>query len=106
MNYFKKNHVRLRKALTAAYHEKACIEPGEQWDRAIMSHIRRLGPLHSEISFMLFNRFVRRFAAAACFMILFLSIYIAYMGFQPEYEMANVFINDPIEFTFMQYFGI
>ncbi len=106
MKYLKQNHVRLKKALTAAYHEKVCIEPGEQWDIAVMSHIRRLGSLHSEISFLLFNRFVRRFATAACFLILFLSLYMAYTGFQPEYDMAKVVINDPMELTFIQYFGI
>ncbi|OQX24607.1 MAG: hypothetical protein BWK80_19930 [Desulfobacteraceae bacterium IS3] len=106
MNHLKEKHVRLRKALTAACHEKACIEPGEQWDIAVMSHIRRLGSLHSEISFMLFNSFVWRFAGAACFLVLFLSAYMLHTGFHPEYDMAKVVISDPIEFTFIQYLGI
>ncbi|QTA90469.1 hypothetical protein [Desulfonema magnum] len=107
MKFFKKDHMKLKKAFIRAYHEKENTETGEEWQMNVMRHIRLLGPLSSEINYVkLFDQFVWRFATGACFLALILSAYALQTGFQPEYELAKLFITDPMDFTFTQYFGI
>jgi len=95
------------KAFQIAYHEKENHDIHEEWQANVMRHIMKLGHLKSKTDYiMLFDRFVWRFAAAACIMAIILSAYLFQTGFQPEYEIAELFMDNPIEFTFIQYFGI
>lgn len=73
------------------------------WQRAAMRDIRRIGPLNPEARF--FNRFVWRFAAAACVLVAGLSLYVATGDFTAEAELAKVYLEDPVGFGLIQTFG-
>ncbi len=95
------------KAFRVAYNKKENHDIQEEWQATVMRHILRLGPLKSKTDYiMLFDNFVWRFAAVACVIAVILSVYLFQTGFQPEYEIAELFLNNPIEFTFIQDFGI
>ena len=107
MKFFEKNHIKLKKSLVAAYNGKKNAEPGHGWQRDVINHIRRLRPLCPETNcFVLFDQFVWRFAAAACFVAILLSVFVFQTGLSPEYDLAKLYIDDPVELTFVQYFGI
>lgn len=105
MKSFKGNHIKLKKALITAYHEKEKAEVGELWQMKVMSHIRSLGPLTSKTNyFELLEQFVWRFAPVACLLILILAICIIKLDPISDYEMARAFIDDPVDFTLLQLF--
>jgi hypothetical protein len=108
MKSLKENYQKLINALSAAYHDKdkVPIEVSTWWQTDVMRDIRRLGPLNAKASSFLFaDRFVWRFAAVACMIALMLSIYVVYTGFNPETEIVNLFLDNPVEFTLVQAFG-
>ena len=103
----KEAHQKMENLLIRAYREKERAKVGEQWQKNLMSHIRSLGPLNSKTNFFeLLEPFVWRFAPVACVLILVLTICFINLDFVPEYEMAKTYIEDPIEFTFLQSFGV
>lgn len=97
------NRTALEHALAAAYHGKQIAEPDEYWEIRVMNHIRSLGPLNTELADMM--RFVWRFAAAVSFPLLILIIYMIQTGFHPEYELAELLLDNSSELTFLSYFG-
>ncbi|MDM8551005.1 hypothetical protein QUF72_13040 [Desulfobacterales bacterium HSG2] len=107
MKYFKNDLIRLKKVLLIAYHNKENAEPGEPWQGSVMNQIRSIGPIYAETPwFMLFDdRFVWRFATAVCLVAMILSVYVLQTGFHSEYELASLFLGNPLEFTLTQYFG-
>jgi len=103
----KEAYTKLENALIRAYRERERAEVSEQWQKKVMSHIRNLEPLNSKTSyFEFFEQFVWRFAPVAGILILILTICVITLDFVPEYEMAKIFIDDPVEFTLVQTFGI
>lgn len=107
MKFSKDNHERLEKALTTAYHEKESPEVNESWQMKVMSNIRKLGPLNAKTdSLMLFEQVVWRFAPVACLLILTLTAFMINLDFIPAYEMTKISMNDPIELTFAQLWGL
>jgi len=103
----KKDHTKLKKLLIRAYHEKEKPEVDELWQMRLMSHIRSLGPVTSwRRYFTLFELSVWRLAPVTCLLILVLVAFLIKLGFRPDYEMAKIFIDDPVEFTFVQWFGV
>jgi hypothetical protein len=106
MKSLKENYQKLINALSAAYRNKEHIEVSDRWQIDVMRDIRRLGPLNAKASSFLFaDRFVWRFAAVACMIALMLSIYVVYTGLNPEAEIVNLFLDNPVEFTLVQAFG-
>jgi len=105
MKNFKED--RLQKKLAAAYFEKENIKVGQRWHEEVMSHIRGLTPgvLESNDP-SLFNQVVRRFAVAACFFAVILFAYAIQAGLNLEYEVAEVFIENPAEFDLARIFGL
>ena len=104
MNFFPED--KLKKLLASAYYEKENIEVGRGWQTDTMRHIRSLGMLKSELFEFMIEKFVWKFAAAACVVAIVLSVYTFQADFQTEYEMAKLFMEDPVEFTLVQSFGI
>lgn len=101
------NHMKLEKALIRTYQGKEKTDPGDLWETKVMARIRSLGPPHAEPDcFSLLDQFVWRFSAAACLLVLVLSLYAFQTGMQPEYELANLFTDNSLESAFVQYFGI
>lgn len=108
MNSSNKNEQKLQEALRAAYvhKEKIDIELSSRWQMDVMRDIRRLGPLNEKINpFVFFDRVVWRFATAACAVALILSVYVGFTGWNPTDEVANLFFDDPVEFTLSQVIG-
>ena len=107
MKSHKSDYKKVENTLITAYRDKDGVEPGDYWQMRVMNHVRSLGPLSSETSlFMLFDQVVWRFAFVACLLAVILSAYVLQTGFQPEYQLANLFVNDSVELTFLQYFEI
>jgi len=72
-----------------------------------MSHIRSLGPVYAKTGyFEIFEQLVWRFAPVACVLILMLTLCIINLDLVPEYEMVKLFVEDPIEFSYVQMFGV
>lgn len=102
---------KIRQVLSKAYFEKENREIPNRWQQNVMNRIRILehsnNKLDREISFSaLFEQYLWKFAPIACVLALILSIYIFQADFQAEYEMAKLFIDDPLEFNLIQSFGI
>ncbi len=104
----RKNHQELCNALKTAYfqREQAGLTRGRRWAIDVMHDIRRIGPLHSQVNPILFlERFVWRFATAACAVMLLLSVYAGITGWNPVDEVMAQFLSNPVEFTIVQAFG-
>ena len=99
----KEDHFKIRKVLTAAYHEKEKALVGDLWQTRVMAHIKSLGPLYPVRSyFEFFERFVWRLAPVVCILLLILAAFFIHMDFISEYEMAKIFFEDPADISFFQ----
>jgi hypothetical protein len=100
------DHTKLKKLLMRAYREKEKPKGDELWQMRVMSHIRSLGPVSSRRRyFMLFEQSVWRLAPVTCLLILVLAVFLTKLDFIPDYELVKLFMDDPVEFTFVQWFG-
>jgi hypothetical protein len=107
MKSHKNGHKKLKELLIRAYHEKEKSEVDELWQVRVMSHIRSLGPISSrERYFMLFEQSVWRLAPVTCLLILVLAAFLIKLDLIPDYEMTKLFIDDPLEFIFVEWFGV
>lgn len=107
MKSFEEGSIKLKKALTTAYHEKEKAEVGELWQKKVMSHIHGQKPIDLIAeNFLFLDQFVWRFAAAACFVAVILSAYTLQADFSLEYEAAKLFLEDPVEYELLHSFGI
>ncbi len=102
-----KHHMKLKDALTAAYHEKEKAEISDLWQTKTMGRVRRLGsPGYKTGYLMNFEQLVWRLAPVACTLILIFSVCLLNIDFAQEYEMAKLFIDDPVEYSFVRSFGM
>ena len=107
MKSLKKDTTRLKELLMRAYHEKEGPEVDELWQMRVMAHIRSLGPITPRKRYiMLFEQSVWRLAPVTCLLILVLAALLIKLDFIPDYEMLKLFIDDPVEFAFIQSFGL
>ncbi len=107
MKSLKNDYTKLKELLMRAYHEKEKPEIDELWQMRVMNHIRSLGPISARRKyFMLFEQSVWRLAPVACLLILVLAAFLIKLDFIPDYEMAKLFIDDPLEFIFVEWFGV
>lgn len=100
-----------RQILSKAYFEKEKLQIKHGWQQNVMSHIRSLEYYKEKAvqeinSFILFEQYLWKFVPAACVLAIILSIYIFQTDFQTEYELAKLFLDDPLEFNLIQSFGI
>ncbi len=101
------HYVKLRNVLSAAYREKEGAEVDGLWQVRTMSHIRRLGPLNVETGYLMnLEQLLWRLAPVACALILVFSVCLLNIDFSREYEMAKLFLDDPVQYAFVQSFGI
>jgi hypothetical protein len=108
MKSFSSNPRKLQEILKAAYRhrEHTDVELGSRWQMDLMRDVRRLGPLNAKNNPLLFlDRFVWRFAMGTSALVLFLSVYVGFTGWNPVNEVATFFLNAPVEFTVAQVFG-
>jgi len=103
----KKDYTKLKELFIRAYHEKGKPEVGELWQMRVKRHIRSLGPVCSRKKyFMLFEQSVWRLTPVTCVLILVLAVLLIKFDFIPDYEMVKLLIDDPVEFTFVEWFGL
>ncbi|NIO03759.1 MAG: hypothetical protein GTN74_03850 [Proteobacteria bacterium] len=55
---------------------------------------------------MLFEQSVWRLAPVTCLLILVLAALLIKLDFFPDYQMVRLFIDDPVEITFAEEFGL
>jgi hypothetical protein len=95
----KDDMIKLQKSLSRAYDEKEKVEVGRFWQVKAMSRIRSLGPLQVKPDFsLLFEGFLWRLAPVACALALLLGTAVFQIDPVPDYELANVFTEDPADF--------
>ena len=100
-------YTKLESALKRAFRDKENAKPSEPWQQNVMRHVRSVGPLNATTGYVdLFEQFVWRFAPVACVLILVLGVCIINFGLVPEYEVVKLFVEDPIEFSYVQIFGV
>ena len=95
-------------ALRAAYHEQEQkeLEVSSRWKTDLMQDVRRLGPLNAKDALWAFsNHYVWRFATVACVFVLMLSVYVGVNGFDTTTAIADLFLEDPVEFMLVQSIG-
>ena len=100
-------YTRLESVFKRAFRDKEKAKPSEHWQQNMMSHVRSLEPLNATTNyFELFEQFVWRFAPVACVLIIMLTFCIVNLDLVPEYEVVKLFVEDPIEFSYVQIFGV
>lgn len=103
-----RNRHRLKEILSAAYRQKEAARVPDGWQQAVMGRIHALPALAWRSRIM--NDFAGlswRFAAAACVLVIMMLSVAAFQGSgQTEYEMARLFISDPLDFSLVQSIGI
>lgn len=95
-----------QKLLQAAYRNRENGNIRESWRTKAMVQIREIGPL-PEIGLLkdpfsatrFAERLIWRFSAAACAAVLVLSIYMLQSDYQTEYELASMYLSDPVEYS-------
>jgi hypothetical protein len=95
---------RVMEGFRGAYRDRDDMPIPDAWRADAMRRIRRIGPFHAEARF--FNRFVWRFAGAACMIALGLSLYVATGDFTAETELARIYFEDPVGFGLLQTFDM
>jgi hypothetical protein len=93
----------MMEAFRQAHGDRENAQVSDGWRKAAMREIHRIGPLNAEARF--FNRFVWRFATAACVVVVGLSLYVAMGDFATETALAQAYLEDPVGFGLIQTFG-
>jgi len=102
------NRQRLKEILVTAFREKEAMDIPDGWQQGVMGRIHALPALAWRTRIMDdFAGLSWRFAAAACVLVIMMLSVAALQGSgQTEYEMARLFISDPLEFSLVQSIGI
>lgn len=102
------NTNRLKEILAAAYRQKEAALVPDGWQRGVMGRIHGLPGLARSSRIMDdFAGLSWRFAAAACVLVVVMLSAAAFQGSaQTEFEMARLFLGDPIDFSLIQSIGI
>ena len=108
MKVSRENRTRLEKILIEEYGRKRKVKISKVWQTKVMSHIQRMGPVKKakQNNLLFFDQVVWRLAPAASILILILATFMLSLDFISEYEMAKIFMDDPIEFSLFQSFLI
>ena len=100
---------RLQKILKSAYFGKEATEVSDFWQQRTMIHIREMAGLASNqpsSQMDLAVRLIWRFAGAAALVAMVFSLYAVQIDWNPEMEMARLFLHDPIEFGILETTGV
>ena len=105
MKYSKRYDTKMKQAFKAAYIAKENQGPeiGEQFEAQVMRRIRALGPIHSRPDYLsLFEQFFWRLVPVTAVLIIILTAWAVQLDFVSEFEMAAIFMDDPISFNLIQ----
>lgn len=107
MKFTKKHEERVKEILAGAYHAKEKIEVGDSWHVRVMAHIRNLGPLDAkQNSLELFAQYLWRFSPVLCLFIFVLAVFLVKLQITPDFDIAKIFLEDPVQFSLLQTFMI
>ena len=107
MKFSRKHEDRVKEILVGAYRAKEKIDVGDSWHARVMSHVRDLGPLDTKRnSFDLFEQYLWRLSPSACVLILILAIFLVKFQISPDFDIAKIFLEDPVQFSLLQTFMI
>ncbi len=97
---------KVEEALIAAHRSrpKALPEPG--WDNRVMARVRSEGTPRATAQTEQTQRFVWRFAAAACVFALAFSLWALQTGINPEQLALNLFMDDPLALQAVPLFAL
>jgi hypothetical protein len=99
--------MRLEMELKSAYRERDLIETGDLWQAETMRRIRRIGPHGVGAGYLLgLERLLWRLAPIACVLIFICCVGLFSLDLTQGFEMARLFLDDPIEYVVAQSFGI
>lgn len=105
MKIFDQDSQHVEQALKKSYHAKEQIEVGSRWKMDAMRRIRQAESPNETITWsFLVNRVGWRFAAAVCTVILVVSVYVGFSGFNPVEELTGLFFINPVELAVAQMF--
>lgn len=91
----------LSQKLIQAYQTHPTISISEGWQQNLMREIRRIGPATGMNLWSAdFGATVRRLAPAAGLLLILLIIGAAWFGPSPETVIADMFLQDPVDFIF------
>ena len=96
----RKSAERLGKALQQTYYERRHIEiePSEFWMVGVMSEIRRIGRLNTEIDFWtLFEKMIWKFIPAAVALVLLLGVAFTQIDPAPENTIADIYSEENLD---------
>lgn len=93
---------KIRKALMSVYRERENAEIGNQWQRRVMSSIRRLGIPEQRHGYQeYFGRLMWRFAPVTVAFILILAVGIIQFDFFSDFELTNILIEESADFSLL-----
>ena len=93
---------KLQKALSVTYTERAEGEAGAYWPIRTMAHIKSLPPLYPQDRFLeSLQQLVWRLSPVAVGLVLLLSAAIFQVDFTSDYELAKVFVEDPLDLSLL-----
>ena len=99
------DHLKIRKALAAAYRNKESTDAEQGWPLKVMGNIRRLGNLYVKTSYLeRFQRSVWKLAPVACVLLLLLSVAMTRFDFILDFEMEKIYIEDPADFGLLAFY--
>jgi hypothetical protein len=91
---------KMRRALITAYREKERVDVGERWEMRVMHRIRSLAPAPSKTNFLeFFDAFFWRLAPIAVILIVVLVAALMQLNVGPEYDIAQMLMEDPADYS-------
>ncbi len=97
MSRMKRYVEEIEKILFRAHRAAIAISASDEWQRALMLDIRRLGPLGQEdAAVAAYNRVAWRYLAAACAAALVLFAFAYTNGFVANRDLAMSLLQDPL----------
>ncbi len=103
MKFTRNRQENLIRTLRVAYLEKEKVAVGDQWQTRVMRQVQGIRRARSRINFFeQFGNALWRFAPVACALILILGICILKFHMVPDYEMAKLVANDPMDYGLLQ----
>ena len=94
-------------AFKTAHYVKEKIHVSDVWQIGVMNLIRDKAGNDLVISFFdLFQQFVWRLAPVTCVLALLLGIALTQIDFLSEYEMVELFINDPSNLSMLSIYDV
>jgi len=107
MATLKKRWARIEGVLREAYLSKGGPVLDDSWQDKVMRDVRRLGPLNKKMAFFpQFELLVWRLAPAVGILIVSLATAMIGYDFSPQYEVAQVFFSEPVEYMMASIIGI